>query len=150
MTEDWPALRETGNLSNSSYIHWEAIYQHVLNLTPENPRENALRDHMLDRVHVIAAQRQSRINAAENTTASLFWLAAAGGVVFICVPYFVFPPRPLNMTLIVIFAGYTGLILYIIFALSDPFSPPAAITPAPFSKMMEGEIGRWIAGIPST
>ncbi len=154
LTEDWPSLDETGLLSESGYIHWEAIYQYVLDLVPENPRQRALRDHMLSRVHVIAEQRQARVNAATNTMAmtnamaGLFWIAAAGGVIFVCVPYFVFPPRPLNLMLIVIFAAYTGLILFTIYALADPFSDPAAISATPFTKLMDGEIGRWLTGVP--
>ena len=148
VTEDWPSLDATGRLSASSYIHWEAIYQSVLNLVPENPRQEALRSHMLDRVHVIAEQRQARVNAANNAMAFLFWLATAGGVIFISVPYFVYPPRPLNITLIIIFASYTGLILFTIYALSDPFSYPAAIRATPFLNLMDGEIGQWITGVP--
>ncbi len=145
---DWPALRKHRRNAEGSYVHWEAIYQHVLDLVPQNPRHEALRAHMLDRIHRIIDVRQARKNAATQSISVLFWLAAASGLFFVWVPFCVYPPRPLNLLLIVTFAAYAGLVLFIIYAFSDPFSPPGALLPTSYQSLLDGEIGQWVDGQP--
>lgn len=141
--EDWPRLQEEGALAERSYALWEEIYEFVLDLEAGSPREAALRAHMLDGVHQIAELRQARVNMADIAIPLLFWIAAVGGLIFVCVPYFIFPPTPLNLVLIAMFASYTGLIIGTIYGFSNPFSPPAALTPEPFVKLLAGEMGAW-------
>ena len=141
--EDWPRLQADGVLAERTYALWEETYEFVLDLVPANGRQEALRDHMLTGIHQIADLRQARVNMADIAIPLLFWIAAVGGLIFVCVPYFIFPPTPLNLVLIAMFASYTGLIIGTIYGFSNPFSPPAALSPEPFVKLVAGEMGAW-------
>lgn len=139
--KDWPLLSTEERLATESYVLWEATYQYVLDLPAQTPRETALRDHMLHDVHLIATLRQARQNAAQSDLPWLFWLAAAGGVVFVTIPYLVFPPTPLNLALLAIFGAYTGVVLAIIYAFADPFAPPGVFAPSAYFDVLRGEMG---------
>ncbi|MEM7565698.1 MAG: hypothetical protein AAF321_00535 [Pseudomonadota bacterium] len=140
---DWPSLRDSGRNAPESFQLWEESYEFVLDLEPESGRQEALRAHMLAGIHTMAELRQARENSADVEIPLLFWIAAVGGLVFVCVPYFVFAPTRLHLTLIAMFAGYTGLVIAAIYGFSNPFSPPAALEPTPFLRLLDGEIGAW-------
>lgn len=148
ITEDWRALAENRRVSSIGYTHFETIYNYILDLEPESGRQEALRDHMLTSVHALTTYRQARTAAAQDGISLLFWLAAIAGLILVCAPYFVFPPTALHLSLVAIFSIYMGLVLFIIYSLSDPFSPPGAIQPAAFVQLLDGEIGRWLQGPP--
>ena len=71
----------------------------------------------------------------------VFWVPAMAGVVLVAIPYFTFAPTILNLSLLSIFGGYTGLIMHLIYAFSDPFELPARLPPAPFERLAEIGIG---------
>ncbi len=143
VSADWPSLQAEGRNASASYLLWEDSYQFVLDLDPSDARQEALRAHMLSGIHAIAELRQARVNSAGIAIPLLFWIAAIGGLVFVCVPYFVFAPTRLHLTLIAMFAGYTGLVIAAIYGFSNPFSPPAALEPTPFLRLLDGEMGAW-------
>ncbi len=47
----------------------------------------------------------------------------------ITVPYFVFTPSLINILLIASLAIYNGVVFFLIYSLSNPFSQPLAIQP---------------------
>jgi len=75
----------------------------------------------------------------------LFWAAAFIGVILVTIPYFIFSPSRLNLVLLSVYAGFSGFVMFVIFAFSDPFSEPAALPPKAFERLLETEIGtaRW-------
>lgn len=146
--DDWPSLAQTRRNANESFRKWEVVNQHVLDLVPQSPREEVVRGHMLDRLHRIAELTQARIDAATQSISPLFWLAAVAGLVFISAPYGAVAPRPVDLTLIVIVSAFIGLILFVIFSLSDPFSRTGALAPTPYLNLLDSEIGAWVDGPP--
>jgi hypothetical protein len=147
--DDWRELADNRRVSEAGYALFETIYNAVLDLKPETLRQETLRDHMVQRVHAITTYRQARTNAARDGVLPLFWLAATVGLILVSAPYFVFPPTPLHISLLTVFAAYTGLVLFIVYSFTDPFSAPGAIQPTAFLHLLEGEIGRWVHGPPS-
>lgn len=138
---EWRRLGEEARLSPEAWARWERVYQAVLDLVPETPREQALRAHMLEDVQAVAALRQQRENAALHALNDLFWIAAFAGVALVILPYFIFEPSRLNLALLSVYGGFTGLVMFIIYAFSDPFQPPGALPPEAFERLLETEIG---------
>jgi hypothetical protein len=49
----------------------------------------------------------------------------------------------LTLALLSLYGGYTGVIMYVIYAFSDPFSQPGALPPTAFTQLLLGEIGQY-------
>lgn len=139
--EEWPLLEFQDRLSPDAWDLREDAYLAVLDLVPGSPREEALRQHMLAGVQKIATLRQLRENMARDTINPLFWFAAVSGVALISLPYFVFRPSIVNLFLLSAYGAFTGIIMFIIYALSDPFSLPAQLEPEALQRLLETEIG---------
>ncbi len=139
--EEWTVLSREDRLLPEPWKFWETVYLQVLDLTPQGPREEKLREHMLKDVQRVAAIRQLRENMAMNPINPLFWFAAVAGVALVAMPYFVFRPSAVNLLLLSIYGAFTGIVMFIIFALSDPFSPPGLFEPVALQRLLQTEVG---------
>ena len=134
---EWPTLGATGRLAADAWANWDRAYGYVLDLQPISERQTSLRDHMLERLHAVSEARNLRENSGADSINNLFWFAAISGVILIAVGYYYWPPERHNLMLMGLFSTYTGIILFMIFAFSDPFSPPGALTPIPFERLLQ-------------
>lgn len=135
--EEWPALATERRLSQAAWNQWDAAYQAVLDLAPANKRQESLRDHMLQQVHVISQQRIQREATVGDSINGIFWVAALSGVVFIALAYYPYQPDRRSLMLIAMFGAYTGIILFFIYAFSDPYRPPAELSPGAFVRLQQ-------------
>ncbi|MTH77634.1 DUF4239 domain-containing protein [Paracoccus aestuariivivens] len=127
--KEWPKNGPGGQLSGEGWIAWDDAYRDVLNLTPESARQQALAANMLARIHDISRARNQRDLTWSLPTIAIFWFAAISGMILIAAGYYIFPPERQNIVLLSIFSAYTGIVMFMIFAFSNPYSPPAAIQP---------------------
>jgi hypothetical protein len=139
---EWTRLADEARLSARAWAAWDGVYLAVLDLRPGDPRQEALRDHMLRDVQRIAGLRQQRETEAIYGLSPLFWVAALGGVLLVIGPYFVFEPTRLHLALLGVYSGFTGLVIFIIFAFSDPYAPPGALDPLPLERVLEAQAGQ--------
>lgn len=135
--EEWAALSETRTLLSDAWIKREIVYEAILDLDPQSPREEALRNHMLRQIQHIAELRQSRESTAATGIDGMFWFAALAGVVLVAIPYFTYPPTLLNLVLLSVFGAFTGLILLFIYAFNNPFTAPASLEPLALEKVVK-------------
>lgn len=135
--EEWSQLGSLGTLSPAAWAQWDTAYNSVLDLEPATKRQESLRDNMLAGIHTIALTRDKRENHGSDPLNGMFWLAAISGVLLIALGYFPFPPEQHNLLLISMFGAFTGIVLFFIYAFSNPYSPPGALTPAPFERLYE-------------
>ena len=135
-TEEWARLGERGSLSDAAWVAWDQAYGAILDLEPTTPREAALRENMLEKIHIVAENRDLREYHAQSRLSPLFWIAAVAGVVLLSVGYYPFAPIRDNLILISVFAAYTGFILFTIFAMANPFRAPAALEPVLFEELL--------------
>lgn len=127
--QEWPDAGSAGRLSDHAWDAWDAAYRKVLDLTPANPAEESLRANMLTRIHDISKARDQRERRTTGAVFGLFWFAAVSGVVLISVGYYIYPPERQNLILMALFSAYTGIVLFMIFAFSNPYRYPAALQP---------------------
>lgn len=134
--EEWDRLGRTGELSEAAWDKWDQAYRTVLKLEPASAGQTALHDHMIAQMHAIATARDQRARDGGSTILRFFWLAALSGVVLISGGYYVYPAERQNIVLMGLFNAYTGIILYMIYAFSNPFLPPAALQPEPLARLL--------------
>jgi len=125
-------------LDEQAWEEWKSAYTIILELEPRDARQDALKDIMLDRIREISDLRISRENTALAGVHGLFLFAAVAGIVIISIGYFPFPPTRVNLTLLLIFGLYTGLVIYFIFAFANPFSGAGQIDAVRFERLYEG------------
>ena len=119
----------------------ETVYLAVLDLEPGTVRQEALRGHMIEDAQRIATLRQQRENSTRAGIGALFWVAALGGTVLIAVSYATYPAGGAGRTLLALYAGYSGLVMFLILAFADPFSPPGQLAPHPFDRLVAAGLG---------
>ena len=134
---EWELLGTERRLSGDGWAARDRAYQAVLNLQPANLREARLRDQMLDRLTDIARFRQLRGEVAHTRSGGVFWIPAIAGLALVSIPFFVFAPTRANRLLISSFGAFSGLILFLIAAFSNPFSHPFRVAPGPFTKAVQ-------------
>lgn len=142
-TTEWTSLGNGDGLHADAWQAWEKAYQATLDLVPNTPRQDALRDNILAKIHLIAQNRDLREHHATYSLSPLFWIAALSGVLLIAVGFYPFPPKRENLVLLCAYATYTGLIMFTIYALSNPYADPGALEPVLFKQLI-GEL----AGLP--
>ncbi len=135
--KEWPGLGETNRLSPEAWAQWDEAYRAILDLVPTNPRQQSLRGHMLDRIYLVSESRTKRESTVADSLSGIFWFAAISGVIFIALAYYSYPPMRRNIVLISLFGAYTGVILFLIFAFSNPYTQPAELSPGPFLRLQE-------------
>jgi hypothetical protein len=119
-----------------SLARWDAAYNEILNLTPAGDRQKSLRDHMLSSIHTIAETRVKREHHARNSLSGMFWFAAVTGVVFTGLAFYPYTPRRGNLRLLGLLGAFTGIILFFIFAFSNPFKDPGSLRPDGFHHLL--------------
>lgn len=139
--EEWDALAQEQKLSARGWELREIVYETLLDLTPATPRQTALRSHMIAKIQLIAELRQERENNSLHSVSPLFWVAAICGIILVTVPYFIFSPSRLNLALLSVYGGFSGFVMFVIFAFSDPFNEPGALHPSAFERLLATEIG---------
>lgn len=141
LEREWPGLARQGQLDEQAWAEWQHVYHAILDLVPETRRQDSLREIMLGQVRELSELRINRETAALVGTNDLFFFAAIAGIVVMSIGYFPFPPTPVNLTLLLLFGVYTGLVLYFIIAFSNPFSAPGYVEPFRFERLYEGMVG---------
>lgn len=140
--DEWDQLGRGEGLSAQAWIDWDNVYQKLLDLTPATDREGYLAGRMRDRITAVAGFRQLREATAVGRFSGLFWAPALIGLALLSVPFYVFRPSRNNLALLTSFGVYSGVILFFIYAFSNPFAQPGKLQPAPFLHLLRGDIGQ--------
>lgn len=135
ITDDWVSLASERHLGRSAWASWELAYETTLALAPKDARESSLRDHMLDSIHVISEQRVKREMIGQDEVSGLFWFAAIAGLLFSAAAFYPYDPERRSLLLLTMFGAFTGIVLYLIYSFSNPYSPPGAIEPGAFIRL---------------
>ena len=135
--EEWSGLGNSGRLRQAAWDRWDAAYSSILNLAPTTDRQRLLRDHMIAQIHTISENRVKRENHGASSISGMFWFAAIAGEIFVAFAYYTYPPTRANLVLLCLFGAFTGLILFFIYAFSNPLSEPGALKPASFQRLLD-------------
>ena len=134
---EWTSLGAGNGLLQEAWLAWNDAYNATLDLAPTTPRQEALRENILSKIHLISENRDLREHHAKISLSVLFWVAALSGILLIAVGFYPYPPKRENIVLLAVYSAYTGLILFTIYAMSNPYAAPAALEPVLFQQLLE-------------
>ena len=142
--EEWERLAHREGLSPRAWEEWNAVYARVLDLAPSTERERYLSGHMKEKTAAVARFRQLREAASAGRFSGLFWGPAIIGLIIISAAFYVYRPTKTHLVLLSFFGAYSGVILFFIFAFSNPYANPGKLPPRPFEHLLRGEVGKML------
>lgn len=148
LDEEWTTLAAEERLSGEAWARWISAYNAILGLKPEGVRQEALKDILLEDIRQIPQLRRTRENAAASGANPLFMGAAIVGVILTSMSFFTFPPSRVNLMLLSVFGGYTGLVIFFIVAFANPYVSPGSIDATGFQKLYTGEVRQLAETLP--
>ena len=134
--EEWVALAERNELDARAWHTWSEVYDHLLALEPATDSQKLLKSHMIEQIQLIEDLRQKRHYVSLQGFHLSFWIAAIAGLVAVAGSYFGFPPTPQHLLLLSTYSGFVGMILFVIFAFADPYTPPGVLEPDAFQSLL--------------
>jgi hypothetical protein len=138
---EWDLLGEEKRLSNRAWAARDVAYETVLDVEAVTPRQVALRQHMLKRIHDITTYRHLRQEVAAKDFGLVFWVPAIAGLILVTIPFYIYPPGRVTHVLLSCFGAFSGLILFFIQGFASPFTPPFRTPPGSFERLLETDIG---------
>ena len=138
---EWDLLGEEKRLSNRAWAARDIAYETVLDAEAATPRQVALRQHMLKRIHDITTYRHMRQEVAAKDFGLVFWVPAIAGLILVTIPFYVYPPGRVTHVLLSCFGAFSGLILFFIQGFASPFTSPFRTPPGAFERLLETDIG---------
>lgn len=139
---EWALLGRGDGLSTKAWLQWNAVYERLLNLEPTTERQRFLAGRMRERITAVARLRQMREATTMGRFSGLFWAPAIIGLILLSVPLYVYRPSRTHLGLFALFGAYSGVILFFIYGFANPFANPGRLEPAPFMRLLEGDIGK--------
>lgn len=136
IAKDWPALRADGRLSDEGWVAWRAMLEASLDLAPAERRGQLLADKIQADIWRIEDLRQMRGYEAESRISMEFWLVSVVGLVLIATLLFVHQIKPLHHAIMAMYSGFTGLTLFLIYDMSNPFRGAMIADTGPFEVVL--------------
>lgn len=138
LNREWDTLARERRLEDAAWQEWQEAYEGILDLVPDSLRQESLRDIMIGQVRELSQLRLEREATALVGTSHLLIFAAVAGIVIMSIGFFPYAPTRVNLTLLLLFGVYTGLVIFFIVAFSNPFSGASAIQPVRMERLYEG------------
>lgn len=136
--DEWNTMakRQPSALANKAYEEiWETVYE----IQPETERERAFYRESITRLNELAGIRRSRLLSSESTIPSLMWVLLIGGAVISIAFTFMFGTKNIWLHVLTVgsLAGLIGFVLFLILALSSPFSGSLCIGSDPLMRVLQ-------------
>jgi hypothetical protein len=146
LEHEWDLLGNQGQLSNEAWGYREIALGAVLDLEDSEQRQSWLKHRMLEQMAAVETERNNREIIAATDINMLFWIVAFIGVALVSAPYFAFSPNTANLTLLAMYAAYTGLALFFIYALDNPFASFGGVRPVALELLYNEFLSEIVAG----
>jgi uncharacterized membrane protein YiaA len=120
---DWPAQRARGEFSPKSGVLLDNFQSALSKFVPKNEGERALFSESLAAFNKVSIQRRLRMDAVENGLSGTMWIVIWFGAVISIGVVFLFhlEDGKLHALLVVLTAGFLGLVLFMIVLNDKPF-----------------------------
>jgi hypothetical protein len=135
--DEWNAMakRQPSSLASKAY---EAIWETVYEIQPETERERAFYRESITRLNELGGIRRSRLLSSESGMPSLLWVLLIGGAAISIAFTFMFGTKYIWSHVLTAgsLAGLIGFVLFLVLALSSPFSGTLSISPGPLARVL--------------
>jgi hypothetical protein len=114
-------------LSNQTWINYHRINRQLRNLQPTNKNQEYLRAQMLKDWDIVSEFHQRLRTIAGHEAPGFFWIVIITGFFAVVIPCYIYSPKIANLAMLCTYAAFNGLVMYVIFAIANPFTGPLAI-----------------------
>lgn len=126
-----------GRLSHRTWMAYQRINRDLRGLQPTNDDQADLHNRMLADWDTVSEFHQRLRAAAEYRSPGIFWVVIIVGFFAIIIPCYVYSPRIANLVMLSTFAAVNGLVMYVILAIQNPFTPPVAFDSTALANLLE-------------
>jgi hypothetical protein len=136
--DDWPAMAE-GEESPESRRALGEVYEAILAVAIETPRDAVLLDALLTQADLLTDARRERVALAEGVVPAAIWLVLFLGAALTLGFTFFFGVE--NLRAQVVMAGMLALViflaLFVAVSISHPFTGPLSVSPQPIVHLLD-------------
>jgi hypothetical protein len=138
VNDEWKTMakRQPSPLASQAYEKiWETVYE----IQPETERERAFYRESITRLNELGGIRRSRILSSQSRIPSLLWVLLIGGAAISISFTYMFGTKNIWPHLLTAgsLAGLIGFVLFLILALSCPFSGSLCISPDALTSVLQ-------------
>lgn len=136
--QEWPMMasrRESPTAWRTLGMIWSPIWQ----LTPSNPREEAIYTEILQRMDDLNDSRRMRLLASRSKVPALIWgVLIGGGVVTVLFTYFFgLKNERAHMAMTVLYVTSIGFVLFLVAAIDHPYAGAVSIGPEAMELVLQ-------------
>ena len=135
MRADRAALAES-RISRQTWINYYSIDRQIRNLQPKNSDQEDLRAKMLTDWGTVSEFHARLRTIAEYEAPGFFWVVILIGFLLVVVPFYVYSPSIANLAMLSTYSAFNGLVMYVIFAIANPFTGALAIDSNIFESLL--------------
>lgn len=133
---DWPRQQAQAQVSDEGWRAWRTMLDASLALEPGNRRQSLLAASI--HAEVLQIQRLRQVRGYHSAALPFeFWFAAIVGLVLIGAVMFVHQADRKHLALVGAYSTYAGLVLFMIWDLSQPYKGMIGIGPEAFVQALE-------------
>ncbi len=103
------------------------IERELGDLQPTNDKQVDLRTQMLADWDALSGFREQLRAAVGYQLPRFFWIVVIAGFFAVVIPCYAYSPNVGNLVSLSTFAAFNGIVMYVMFAITDPLSGPGAI-----------------------
>ena len=138
VNDEWNTMakRQPSPVASQAYEKvWETVYE----IQPETERERAFYRESITRLNELGGIRRSRLLSSQSRIPSLLWVLLIGGAVISIAFTYMFGTKNILPHVLTAgsLAGLIGFVLFLILALSCPFSGSLRISPDPLESVLQ-------------
>jgi hypothetical protein len=138
VSDEWNTMakRQSSPLASRAYEKiWETVYE----IQPETEREGAFYRESITRLNELSGIRRSRLLSSQSRIPSLLWGLLIGGAAISIAFTYMFGTKNIWSHVLTAgaLAGLIGFVLFLILALSCPFSGSLCISPDPLESVLQ-------------
>lgn len=139
---EWPELGKDHRLSNQTWKAFDVAQDAAMSLQPNNLREVAVRQAMIDRLIIVADLRSLREHQAAESAPLLFAIPAIVGLLLVTAPFFIYPRGREVWVMLGAYGAFAGMILFFIHGFASPFNAPLKLKPTAFERLLATGFGK--------
>lgn len=114
-------------MSEKTLINYRRINRQLRSLQPTNNEQEELRAQMVANWSEVLAVLVRIRSIAEHEAPAFFWVVVIVGFVAVVIPFYIYSPSLANLVMLSIYAAFNGLVMYVIFAIANPFAGALAV-----------------------
>ena len=147
--EEWKELGFTGQPAGKAMLHFNALYSYINSYQPTTVADNTNYSNLLGNLNELSDTRRIRLQSSSSSMPAGIWVLLFAGafITMVFTWFFRVENLRLQVMMILMIAFVISLTLYIIIALSFPFSGSSGLKPEPYQWLLMNTFSE--AGLPA-